>query len=130
MPSAPFTVRRLALILAALASVLVVATTGTASADVIARKTLQFAPGSNSVSVRDSVPRGDQISYKVEVANPQSMTVKVDGDATFTVFDPDGKLWARYVPSPFTTTVKSGIWEILVGSQTHDVTYTLTVTIR
>ncbi|NNH72693.1 hypothetical protein HLB23_22990 [Nocardia uniformis] len=127
---APLYAHRLALVLATLTGVLTLAAPAIASGDVIARKTLQFAPGSNSASVRDTVARGNEIAYRVEVANPRSMTVEVDGAASFTVFDPDGKLWARYVPSPFTTTVKPGVWEIQVGSQTQDVTYTLTVTIR
>lgn len=129
MLSARFPARRALLLLIALVATLVLAT-GTASAEVIARKTIQFASGSNSATVRDTVPRGDQISYKVEIANAQSLTIQVDGDAGFTVLDPQGKLWARNVPSPFTTTVKPGIWEILVGSQAHDVTYNLTVTVR
>jgi hypothetical protein len=117
----------------------------------VARRTLSFAKGSSSASVRNSVVRGDRDYYYLTAKGGQSLEAKItsiESNAAFEIYAPgfkevvsDGipdvegtslpKVGAGDDATSFKGTLPaSGKYLVVVGGTRGNATYTLTVTIH
>ena len=103
------------------------------------KKTIQFARGASSATVRGSVVRGDRDRYYVGAKKGQTMSVKItseEDNAVFQVYLPgeeealsgagdgdDAKNWSGELPS-------DADYVIVVGGTRGNATYTLRVSIK
>lgn len=103
------------------------------------RKKVRFARGSSSITIRESVVRGDRDRYYVGAKAGQKMSVKItslEKNAVFQIYlagesetlpgageEDDAMNWSGELPA-------NGEYVIVVGGTRGNATYALTITIR
>ncbi|WP_067692812.1 hypothetical protein [Nocardia jejuensis] len=119
--------RRLTVVLGVLAAVIAFVAVGSSSADVLSHAPLVFAPGSNTATVHDTVVKGGNVTYLVEVPDTRNVTVQADGPVSVSVLDPQGQKSAQGASASYTGEVTAGTWQVVVAS-TEGGEFDLTVT--
>jgi hypothetical protein len=97
------------------------------------RGSIQFAAGTDSASVSDTVARGDWHHWAVSAGRGQFIDVTATepaGNATFELYTPSGDQIANDVRSFSSQLPGTGDYAIDIGSAGGVANYTLTVTIR
>lgn len=96
---------------------------------------IQFARGSNSATIRDSVIRGERNVYILNARAGQTMTVNISssqaqGGALFDVVSPDGVVMETGATTFEQQLPASGNYRIAVGGSRGNASFSLTVRIK
>ncbi len=96
---------------------------------------LQFARGSNSITVRDSVVRGERNVYVLRARANQTMRVNItssesQGGAIFDIISPDGVILENGAATFEEPLPVTGNYRIVVGGSRGNASYALNVSIK
>ncbi|GBF54616.1 hypothetical protein N0824_02484 [Microcystis sp. 0824] len=94
---------------------------------------IQFAPGTNSATVNQSVVRGSRNIYLLRVNRGQRMDLKItslENNAVFDVIAPNGEILKTEATQSSLKLPATGNYEIIVGGTRGNATYKLNVKIQ
>ncbi|MFM7278548.1 MAG: hypothetical protein ACKO1I_13000 [Microcystis aeruginosa] len=94
---------------------------------------IQFAPGTNSATVNQSVVRGSRNIYLLRANRGQRMDVKItslENNAVFDVIAPNGEILTGEATQSSLKLPATGNYEIIVGGTRGNATYKLNVKIQ
>ncbi|TRU38467.1 MAG: hypothetical protein EWV50_06080 [Microcystis aeruginosa Ma_MB_F_20061100_S20] len=94
---------------------------------------IQFAPGTNSATVNQSVVRGSRDIYLLRANRGQRMDVKItslENNAVFDVIAPNGEILTTEATQSSLKLPATGNYEIIVGGTRGNATYKLNVKIQ
>ena len=94
---------------------------------------IQFAPGTNSATVNQSVVRGSRNIYLLRANRGQRMDVKItslENNAVFDVIAPNGEILKTEATQSSLKLPATGNYEIIVGGTRGNATYKLNVKIQ
>jgi hypothetical protein len=90
---------------------------------------IQFAPGASSGSVDGTVERGDWHEWSFRANGGQQSTLTAAGNATFSLYAPNGDVLAAHTTSFSGTLPATGLYMIEVGPTGGSAAYTLNLAI-
>ena len=104
-------------------------------AQTVRTRRVQFARGSNSATIRDSVIRGERNVYILGARKGQTMTVNIassqaQGGALFDVVSPDGVVLETGATTFEQELPASGNYRIVVGGSRGNASFSLNVSIK
>lgn len=94
---------------------------------------IEFAPGTTSTLLEDSVVRGERHRYLVNAAANQTMTLSVsalENNAAFDVIAPNGETLKQEVTEATITLPTTGDYAVVIGGTRGNATYKLQVEIK